>query len=56
MSLPERFGPPLELTYTVQTDRVTQTMNRAVLEITMEGRPTVMLVPVTLLNGNLTTT
>jgi hypothetical protein len=28
-------------------------MNRAVLEITMEGRPTVMLVPVTLLNGSL---
>ncbi len=28
-------------------------MNRAVLEITIEGRPTVMLVPIQLLNGNL---
>jgi hypothetical protein len=32
---------------------VNQSMNRAVIEITIEGRPTAMLVPVTLINGNL---
>lgn len=53
MSLQTRYADPLKLTYMLQAERVTQTMNRAVLEITIEGRPTVMLVPITLLNGNL---
>ncbi len=52
LCLPPRFGAPLRLDYVVCAARVTRTMNRAVLEITIEGRPTVMLVPVTLLNGN----
>jgi hypothetical protein len=33
--------------------KLTRTCNRAALEITIEGRPTVMLVPVMLLNGNM---
>ena len=36
----------------VVAERVDRPMNRLVLEITIDGRPTVMLVPVTLLNGN----
>jgi ADP-ribosylglycohydrolase len=53
MSLPAYFGPPSTLSLAVRADRVTRTMNRCVLEITIEGRPTAMLVPITLLNGNL---
>ncbi len=36
----------------VVAERVDRPMNRLVLEITIDGRPTVMLVPITLLNGN----
>ena len=39
----------------VRCDRVARSMTRAVVELTAEGRPTVMLVPVTLQNGNLRT-
>jgi ADP-ribosylglycohydrolase len=53
MSLPARFGPPCTLSFSICADRVTRTMNRGALEITIEGRPTAMLVPITLLNGNL---
>jgi len=42
---------PLDFTFTAE--RLSKATNRAVLEITISGRPTVMLVPVTLLNGNL---
>jgi ADP-ribosylglycohydrolase len=52
MSLPGWFGTPLELEFQLVAERLTRTMNRAVLEITIEGRPTVMLVPIHLLNGN----
>jgi hypothetical protein len=41
------------LEYTFTAPRITRTTNRAVLEITIEGRPTVMLVPITLVNGNM---
>jgi len=53
MSLPGRFGSPCTLSFDIRADCVTRTMNRCVLEITIEGRPTAMLVPITLLNGNL---
>jgi len=46
------LGDPVVLEYELTCDQVTRTMNRAVFEITSEGRPTVMLVPITLLNGN----
>jgi ADP-ribosylglycohydrolase len=41
------------LEYTFTAPRLTRATSRAVLEITLEGRPTVMLVPVTLVNGNM---
>jgi len=53
MSFPTHIGGPLEMKYEFLAERVTRATNRAVLEITIEGRPTVMLVPVTLLNGNM---
>ena len=55
LSLPSVLGGPLRLEYELSCPRVTRTLSRAVFEITMEGRPTVMLVPVTLLNGGLST-
>lgn len=39
--------------YTVTADRVPAPMNRMAIELTITGRPTVILVPVTLLDGNL---
>jgi hypothetical protein len=53
MSFGWRSSKPVVLQYTFTADRVTRSTNRAVLEITMEGRPTVMHVPLALLNGNL---
>ena len=52
-SLGAQFGPPPTVAFALAADRVDQAMNRAILEITVEGRPTVMPIPVTLLNGNL---
>jgi hypothetical protein len=46
-------GKPCELTFTLQAERITQTLTRLVVELTSEGRPTAMLVPITLWNGNL---
>jgi ADP-ribosylglycohydrolase len=51
-SLPAWLGKPTVLKYTLVAEKVERTLNRAVLEMTIEGRPTVMLVPVTLMNGN----
>lgn len=56
MSFGWRLSKPLTFQYTFTAERVTRSTNRAVLEITMEGRPTVMHVPLTLLNGNLQST
>lgn len=56
MSLPEileQVTPPPEFRFTFTADRVTRATSRAVLEITIEGRPTVMHVPVTFVNANL---
>jgi len=41
----------ITLEYQLKTPVVTQPVSRAVFEITIQGRPTVMLVPITLLNG-----
>lgn len=51
-SLPPRFGPPPCLEFTLTAERVTRALSRCVLELTIEGRPTVMLVPITLMNGD----
>jgi len=53
LSLPPNIGKPLLLEFSLQAETVTKSMNRFVVELTIEGRPTVMLVPITLMNGNL---
>ena len=53
MSMHSPIGKPLVVQFSLQTESVERSMNRAVLEITIEGRPTIMLVPITLLNGNI---
>ncbi|MFZ2657904.1 MAG: ADP-ribosylglycohydrolase family protein [Victivallales bacterium] len=45
-------GKQLSLDFELSAGKLNRSMNRAALEITIEGRPTVMLVPVTLLNGS----
>jgi hypothetical protein len=44
---------PIVVEFTLETDRVSQPLNRLVVEITSPGRPLVMLVPIMLLNGDL---
>jgi ADP-ribosylglycohydrolase len=51
--LPPRLGEQPLLEFQVEADRVIKPMNRMVVELTIDGRPTVMLVPITLLNGNM---
>ncbi|MEI6491465.1 MAG: ADP-ribosylglycohydrolase family protein [Verrucomicrobiota bacterium] len=48
-----RLTKPLAFTFHFTAARLTRATNRPVLEITIEGRPTVLHVPVTLINGNL---
>ena len=45
-------GKTLVLEYTFTAERISRAANRAAFEVTAEGRPTVMLVPLTLMNGN----
>jgi len=52
MSLPAHLGEAVALEFTLHAERVEKAMNRCVVELTVEGRPAVMLVPITLLNGN----
>lgn len=53
LSLPAGLGgKPLSLDFEFSAGKLTRPMNRAALEITLEGRPTIMLVPVTFLNGS----
>jgi ADP-ribosylglycohydrolase len=52
-SLPQHLGSPLELVFQVQAAHVERGTNRAAVELTVDGRPTVMLVPVVLQNANL---
>jgi len=53
MSFQSGFGRPLEASFQVMIEHLDRPLGRAVVEITIAGRPTVMLVPVMLLNGNL---
>jgi len=53
LSLGWRSSKPLTFEFAFTAARLTRSTNRAVLEITVEGRPTVMHVPIVLLNGNL---
>jgi len=55
MSLPPNLGTePVETRFEVTCPHVGRAVERAVVEITIEGRPTVMTVPLTFLNGNAT--
>ncbi len=53
MSFGWRSSEPLTVPFAFSAARITRSTNRAVLEITIEGRPTVMHVPIVLLNGNM---
>jgi len=46
-------GKSKTVQYTFTAEHLTRSTNRGVLEITIEGRPTAMHIPITLLNGNL---
>ena len=46
------FAKPVTLEFSLQADEIVESINRASLEITSAGRPTVMNIPITLLNGN----
>ena len=55
MSLPPLLAgltKPPAFRFRFTAPRITRATNRPVLEITIEGRPTAMHVPVTLINGN----
>ncbi|MBV9849255.1 MAG: ADP-ribosylglycohydrolase family protein [Armatimonadetes bacterium] len=54
-SLPPHLagGRPVTMEFTLHPGPLARSMNRATVELTIEGRPTVMLVPITLLNGDL---
>ena len=53
MKMLQKSNNPVVAAFTVQTDRVESQAVRLAVEITIDGRPGVMLVPVVLLNGNL---
>jgi hypothetical protein len=53
MSLPTHLGEPVELVYSITIPQISIPMVRAVFEITISGRPTVMLGPIMLVNANL---
>jgi ADP-ribosylglycohydrolase len=52
-SLPTHLGVPLVVEFALQAEKVPSITNRFVVELTSDGRPTVMLVPIILLNGSL---
>ena len=55
LSLPNMLSAtPVTLTFDVTCPRVTRPLHRAAVEISIEGRPTVMVVPLQFLNGNAT--
>lgn len=49
---PNRLGKETTLEFMLQTECVDGAINRCVLQLTIEGRPTIMLIPITLMNGN----
>lgn len=50
LSVPPHLAAPVTLDYEFRCDRIASPVNRAVLEISIAGRPTVMLVPLILLS------
>jgi len=53
LSLPKLLGGPVELDFTLHPGPLTIATARCVIEITAEGRPTAMTVPVAFANANL---
>jgi hypothetical protein len=53
LSLPAHLGEPVEVEFQITVEQARGPLERAAIEITIAGRPTVMLVPIALLNGNL---
>lgn len=53
LCLPPRLGEQPVIEFQVETTGVDRPLSRLVVEITIDGRPTVMLVPIMLMNGNL---
>ena len=54
LSLPAVFGEPVSLAFVIQAGELADSVARCVVELSADGRPTVMAVPVVLANGNLT--
>lgn len=52
LSLPTHLGEPNDITLRFRCEQIEKPLSRFVVEITSEGRPLVMLVPVVLQNGN----
>ena len=50
-SFPANMGEPIELTFEFDTNTVAN-INRLVAELTVDSRPTLMLLPIIFLNGN----
>jgi ADP-ribosylglycohydrolase len=53
LSLPKDIGKPVSAEFVVEAEVVRDPLTRMVVELTIPGRTTCMLVPITLLNGNL---
>ena len=53
LSLPTHLGEPLELAFEIRAEVIQPRLNRAVIEICLDSRPGVMLVPVALMNASL---
>ncbi len=51
--LPGHLADPRVVAFTLSAERIDVPLARFVVELTSEGRPTAMLVPITLLNGDL---
>lgn len=51
LSFPQHMAEPVEKTYRFRAPEISRATNRAAFQITCEGRPTVMLVPIVLLAG-----
>jgi len=54
LSLPRMLGGPVEATFSLSAGRIDSTVVRCIVEIVVDGRPTVMTVPVVLLNADST--
>jgi len=50
--MPQSLGEPPTFEFTLQCEHVTRALTRGVVELTAEGRPMTMLVPIALQNGN----